>query len=216
LHDSPELTTHYDWPSGRGNVTEEEARRTRHAYFACVSYIDAQIGKVLDELDRLNLSDDTIVALWGDHGWHLNDLGVWGKMTLFDYDLRSPLIIRAPGMKRPGEATEGVVETCDLYPTLSDLCGLAPPGHLDGASLRPMLGDPDHPGKSAAISTYQGGRAHSLRTAQYRYTEYRDKKGDVDHVELYDIQRDPYETMNIADSNSEIVASLGKALRGVR
>ncbi len=212
LHDSPELTTHYDWPSGPGNVTEAEARRTRHAYFACVSYIDAQIGKVLDELERLELDKTTIVVLWGDHGWHLGDHGIWGKMTTYDYGVQSPLIIRAPSMKRPGTAAGGVVESVDVYPTLTDLCGLDAPSGLDGVSLRPLLDDPAHPGKTGAISSWKGGRTWSLRTSRYRVIEHLDKRGKAVQVELYDERDDPLETANIAQDHPKIVERLLRQL----
>ncbi len=212
LHDSPELTTHYHWPSGPGNVSEEEARRTRHAYFACVSYIDAQIGKVLDELKRLNLDQNTIVALWGDHGWHLGDLGVWGKMTPYDYGVQSPLIIRTPRMAHPGATAEGVAESVDIYPTLADLCGIDAPENLDGVSLRPMLEDPKHPGKTGAISYWKGGNTRTLRTRRYRIIEHRNKHKKSIQIELYDELNDPLETTNIAREHPRIVKRLLKQL----
>ncbi len=208
LHNSPELTTHYAWPSGPGNVTEAEARRTRHAYFACVSYIDTQIGKVLAELTRLELDDDTIVILWGDHGWHLGDHGIWGKMTTYDYGSRSPLIIRTPRMKRPGAPADGVVESVDIYPTLVDLCGLSSSERLAGVSLRPMLEDPRHRGKDFAVSTFRNGRTRSLRTARYRVIEHRDRQGGPLQVELYDEVNDPLETTNIAAQHPTVVRRL--------
>jgi len=216
LHNSGELTTHYAWPSGPGKVTEAEARRTRHAYFACVSYIDAQIGKVLDEVERLGLAKSTIVVLWGDHGWHLGDHGIWGKMTTYDYGVRSPLVIRTPGMKRPGLAADGVVESVDVYPTLADLCGLDAPGNLDGVSLRPILEDPRHPGKDGAISYWKGGRTRSLRTSRYRVIEHRNKRHEVIQVELYDEQEDPLETENVAKEHPQVTQKLLKQLHANR
>jgi len=213
LHESPELTTHYAWPSGPGNVTEEEARRTRHAYFACVSYVDAQIGKVLRELEALGLAEDTVVALWGDHGWHLGDLGVWGKMTPYDYGVQSPLIIRAPGVGEAGAKAGGVVESVDLYPTLCDLCGIPVPEDLDGVSLRPLLERPSHPGKTGAISYWRQGLTRSVRTRRYRLIEHRDQDGSVLQVELYDETEDPLETTNIAEQEPERVVELHRLLR---
>ncbi len=212
LHDSPELTTHYAWSSGPGRVSAEEARRTRHAYFACVSYIDAQVGKVLHALDALELSDNTVVALWGDHGWHLGDLGVWGKMTTYDYGVQSPLIIRAPGVTAAGTQATGVVESVDLYPTLCALCGIPTPERLDGVSLLPMLRDPGHPGKTGAISYWRNGLTRSVRTTRYRLIEHRDAKDALLQVELYDEREDPLETTNIAGETPEVVAELRKIL----
>ena len=110
-------------------------RKLRHGYCAAVSYADAQVGKVLDELDRLKLSENTIVVLWGDHGWHLGDLGTWGKHTAFEHALRSPLIVRAPSMEDPGVISDALIETVDIYPTLAELFGLVAPAGLGGDSF---------------------------------------------------------------------------------
>ena len=133
--------------------------------------MDAQIGKVLNELEQLGLADNIIVVVWGDHGWHLGDHDIWGKHTNFERAVRSTLIVRTPGLKTPSELTEAIVETVDLYPTLADYCDLPTDGlSLNGLSLRPVLDDPRHPGKTAAFSAYRGGQ--TMRTDQYRLTIY--------------------------------------------
>jgi len=219
LHPSFELTTHYAWPGGKGRVTDAQARNQRRAYFACVSYIDAQIGKVLGELQRLGLDRDTIVVLWGDHGWHLGELGIFGKQTNFEVATRSPLIIRVPGMAHPGKPANGLVETIDLYPTLADLCGLEAPDDLPGASLRPLLDDPTHPGKDGAYSFFgrRGYFGKTLRTERYRVVEWvHQKTKKVVQVELYDHQADPGETVNIAAEQPDLVRRLLERLRAPR
>jgi arylsulfatase A-like enzyme len=143
--------------SGEINAYTDRSDRAklRHAYFACVSYVDAQIGKVLAELDALGLADNTIVVLWGDHGWRLDDYGTIGKHALLERALEAPLIIRPPADLRPaafaGIPAKGVVETIDIYPTIAELCGLTPPASAAGSSLVPMLRNPFAPGKTTPI-----------------------------------------------------------------
>ena len=215
LHESFELTTHYDWPSGAGVISDEEARRQRHAYFACVSYVDAQIGKVLDACTRLRLDERTVVVLWGDHGWHLFDHGMFGKQTNFEIATRSPLIVQVPGMGQPGVASDALVETVDVYPTLVDLCGLPKVENLAGESLRPQLADPAAPGQESAYSFHGRGQlmGRTLRTDQYRFVEWRDRKtGEVVQVELYDHEVDPAESKNVAGECGELVEKLSREL----
>jgi arylsulfatase A-like enzyme len=215
LHKSPELTPRYTGLAKPGTVSDAEARHLRQGYDACVSYADAQVGKVLTALDDLGLRDKTIVVLWGDHGWHLGDHGVWGKHTLYEVALRSPLIIRTPKPVSPGQPAHGLVETVDIYPTLADLCGLTPPGPLDGKSLVPLLANPAAPGKPAAFGFWAGGRAHTIRTDRYRFTQWtapRDRS-KVIQVELYDYQVDPNETRNVAAQHPDIVRKLTASLR---
>lgn len=215
LHKSGELTPRYTGLAKKGVVSDAEARRLRHAYYACVSYVDAQIGRVLDELDRLGLRDSTIVVVWGDHGWHLGDHGIWGKHTLHDVALRSPLLVRVPGMAQPGAAAEGSVESVDIYPTLAELCGLDAPAAVDGKSFAPLLADPTAEGKPAVYGFWARGRAHSIRTPEYRLTQWT-KQGEpmeVAQIELYDHRADPHETVNIAKEHPEVVKSLLGKLR---
>ena len=215
LHESFELTTHYDWPSGAGVISDEEARRQRHAYFACVSYVDAQIGKVLNACRRLDLDGQTIVVLWGDHGWHLFDHGMFGKQTNFEVATRSPLIFRVPEMARAGEASDALVETVDVYPTLVNLCGLPKVEDLVGESLGPQLEDPAARGQECAYSFHGRGKlmGRTLRTDRYRFVEWRNQKtGEVGQTELYDHETDPAETTNVAAEHADVVQMLSREL----
>jgi arylsulfatase A-like enzyme len=217
LHKSGELTPRYTGFAKKGVVSEEEALRLRHAYFACVSYVDAQVGCVLDELDRLGLRDSTIVIVWGDHGWHLGDHGIWGKHTLHEVALRSPLLVRLPDMLMPGTPTDGLVESVDIYPTVAELCGLNLPTGLDGKSFARLLADPAADGKSAAYGFWARGRAHSIRTPRYRLTLWtkHGQPAEVAQIELYDHRSDPNETENIATDHPVLVQELlGKLRRG--
>ncbi len=210
LHRSSELTPRYTGLATAGVVTDAEARRLRHGYYACVSYVDAQIGRVLRALDENGLTDETIVVVWGDHGWHLGEHGIWGKHTLHEAALRSPLIIRTPHITLPGEATNGIVESVDLFPTLTELCRLPRPEGIDGSSFASLLTNPSGTGKSAALGFWANGRAHSIRTPRHRLTRWSTAK-DRDRpiqIELYDHQLDPEETVNIASDHPEVVRPL--------
>ena len=144
------------------------ARLLRHAYHASVSFVDAQVGKVLDELDRLGIAENTIVVVWGDHGWHLGDHAVWGKHTTFERSLRSVLMIRAPACLLPASRPAALVETLDIYPTLADYAGLEAPAELTGTSLRPIMDDPAHPGKDAAFGYWRGRFTMRTETLPHR------------------------------------------------
>lgn len=164
------------------------------AYYACTSFMDAQVGRVLDALDRHVLWDRTLVIFLGDHGYHLGERDWWNKNTLFERSCRAPLIIAAPGVK-PGVAS-GLVEFVDLYPTIAEFCGMKPPANLAGQSLRPLLDKPSLPGKKAAFTLVTRGprqRGDSIRTDRWRYTEWSDGER-----ELYDHSSDPEETHNLA------------------
>ena len=210
LHPNGELVGRYAALSDPADATDEEARRLRHGYFACVSYVDAQIGRVLDELDRLGLRDNTIVVVWGDHGWHLGDLHVWGKHTTYEFSMRSALLMRVPGVTQPGTRAAGLVESLDLYPTLADCCGLEIPEDLDGCSIAPVLRNPSHAGKDGAFGYWVRGsnKAMTLRTARYRVVEWVDREGNVAQVELYDHETDSDETCNVAAEHRELTAAL--------
>ncbi|MEN7549483.1 sulfatase [Rapidithrix thailandica] len=207
LHGSGELNGYYltDEKAGlKETVSEEYARKLRHAYFACISYVDAQIGKVLDELKKQGLDENTIVVVWGDHGWHLGDQMVWGKHTLFERALKSSLIVKVPGMLQTGVPAEGLVETIDIYPTLLELCGLKASIPLDGKSFVAQLNSPESDGKVAAYGFFRKGI--SMRTERYRLTKYFRKEEPL--WELYDHQTDPDETKNIAREKPELVKKL--------
>ncbi|MBB5437693.1 arylsulfatase A-like enzyme [Pedobacter sp. AK017] len=184
-------------------VSDAYARKLRHAYYAAVSYSDAQIGKILDELKRSGKDKNTIVVLWGDHGWHLGDDRVWGKHTLSEWALHSPLIIKVPGL--PQAINNNVVSAVDVYPTLMELCGIKKPAHIDGTSLVPALKNPlASSAGDIAYSYFKKGI--SLRTDRYRLTKY--FRAAMPAIELYDHQTDPYENKNIAAQQPELVKQL--------
>ena len=177
------------------------ARELVRGYYACVSYTDALIGKVLDELDRLGLRDSTVIVLWGDHGWKLGDYGHWCKHTNFEIDTHVPLILSAPRVATAGERTGALVEFVDIYPTLAELCGLPIPGHCEGTSMVPLLRDPSTPWKRAAFSQYPRGKrmGYSIRSGKWRYTEWLNRaSGKVVARELYDHTDGPVADRNLA------------------
>jgi iduronate 2-sulfatase len=206
----------------KGPIPEAMAREAIHGYYASVSYMDAQIGRVLDELDRLGLRDKTIVVLWGDHGYQLGDHGTWNKRTNWEAAARVPMIINVPGQQLRGQTTEALVELIDIYPTLAELTGLEPPANLDGRSIVPLLSDPTTPWKDAAFTlsvkdTPRLGKqtfGRSMRTDRYRFVEWTGPKSAEPVYELYDLESDPLEKVNIADKpeNKQLRADLAKRL----
>ena len=192
------------------DLSSDEVLELRHGYYAAISYLDAQVGRVLNELKRIRLTDNTIVVFWSDHGFHLGEHGLWCKTSNFELDARVPMIIAAPNAKQYGSKSESLVELLDLYPTLVDLCGLEKPSGLEGASLRGVLDDPNTSVKQAAFTQHPWPAYYknnpeamgcSVRTDLFRYTEWRDfKTGKIVARELYDHDRDPHELQNIASS----------------
>lgn len=199
-----ELRNYHGIPR-EGKVSNDQARELIHGYRACVSYMDAQVGKLLDELDSLNLTDNTIIILWGDHGWKLGEYGDWSKHTNFELDTRSPLILTDPRSDTKDHSTDALVEFVDVYPTLAELADLPLPEHLEGTSMAPLLDDPDRDWKSAAFSQYPRGpiMGYSMRTDRYRFTRWqqRDNPEKAEAVELYDHQADSAETKNLANKS---------------
>ncbi len=213
-----ELRQYTDIPA-TGPLTDDQARTMIHGYHAALSYVDAQIGRVLDQLDKLGLATNTIVVLWGDHGWHLGDHGFWCKHTNYEQATRIPLLIAAPGVTNPGTRTGTLTETVDMYPTLCELAGLPkpnPPQTLDGRSLVPTLKQPARDHKAAIFHAFPRNRrgeeiiGRAVRTERYRLVEWK-KPGapnDTAELELYDYQADPSETKNLAGEQPKIVAKL--------
>ncbi len=209
-----------------GILTEEESRLLKHGYLASVSYIDAQIGKLINELDRLELSKNTIIVLWGDHGWKLGEHASWCKMTNYEIDTRVPLIISTPELKNKNIKTDALVEFVDIYPTLCELSGLTIPDFLEGKSMVPVIQHPEESFKEAVYSQflregiwlapdgieYMG---NSIRTNRYRYTEWINwETGTLVASELYDHNSDPEENKNIAMeiNNKELITDLANQL----
>lgn len=186
-------TAPYPW----FGVTETQAREAKHAYWAAIAFMDAQVGRLLTALERLQLVENTVVVFWSDNGYHVGELGLWKKQSLFENSARVPLIIAAPGQKTRGQASPRTVELLDLYPTLVDLCGLTPRHTLAGRSLRPLLDNPKGAwNKPAFTQVWRGNHAgHSVRTERWRYTEWDDGRLGS---QLYDCLTDPGEAHNLA------------------
>ncbi len=206
--------SNYDPVPASGLPDDATARKLIHGYYAASSYMDAQLGRVLDELDRLELSKNTIIVLWGDHGWHFGDHGIWTKHTNYEQANRIPLFIIAPGMK-PG-AARGFVETVDIFPTLAELAGLpqpAGPQPIDGLSLVPVLKDPSTTVRDHAYHCYprsEGRIGRAIRTDRYRLVEWKKpgKPADQAELELYDYQVAAPESENLAKQMPDVVKEL--------
>jgi iduronate 2-sulfatase len=193
------------------NLKEELAKQAIQAYYASITFADAQLGIVLDALDETGLADNTIIVFTSDHGYHMGEHGHYQKTTLFENAARVPLIVATPAMKTAGQATKSPAEMLDFYPTLAELCDLTAPKNLSGVSLVPALQDVTARPRTAALTQYSNG--YSLRTSRYRYTEW-GEDGALG-VELYDHVTDPGEMNNLADgeSHEEAIARLSKELR---
>jgi iduronate 2-sulfatase len=224
---APEIAFHANHeilgdPSAHRTLDEDAKRELRHGYYAAMSFADAQFGRVLNALDELNLRDNTVVVIVGDNGFQLGEHDSWGKMTLFGWDARVPLIISAPGVSKGGVCTASLSELIDIFPTLTELCGLPSPPKLEGTSLVPVLKDSGVSVKNAALTQhprpalYWGGgpqalpqvMGYALTTDRWSYHEWRDfKSGETIAIELYDQKTDPLETVNLAgtrEAKSEI------------
>jgi arylsulfatase A-like enzyme len=215
---------------------EEYQRKLIHGYMACVSYIDAQVGRLLDKLDELGIADNTIICLWGDHGWHLGDHNIWCKHTNFEQGTRSPLIMAAPWTKTKGKSTTAPTEFVDIFPSLCDLAGLEIPSHLPGKSLVPLMDGKSRKIKDFAFSQYPrtpSGKVYmgyALRDDRYRYIAWYKVKNErayyqkqpgfgmeerPAYIELYDYETDPLETRNLVNDADQAarVAAYEKALQ---
>lgn len=214
-----EVRNYSDIPD-TGPLDDEKARTLIHGYHAAVSFVDAQLGRVIDELDKLRLSTNTIIMLWGDHGWHLGDHGMWSKHTNYEEATHIPLLIVAPGVTKPATRSRALVETVDLYPTLCELAALPQPHNpqpLDGTSLVPVLKESTAKNKDAIFHVFPRNRrsdgailGRAVRTERYRLVEWK-KPGaspNTADFELYDYQSDPLETRNLASAQPEVVQQL--------
>ncbi|MGB0578680.1 MAG: sulfatase [Limisphaerales bacterium] len=217
LEDVPPMAIQRDtrnWPYYFKDITVEEARKCKQAYYACNSFVDAQVGRLLDALQKHKLMDKTIIVFWSDHGYFLGEKGLWYKRKAFERSARMPLIIAVPGMKKNGVSLR-TVELVDLYPTLADLCGLKPPAGLQGKSLLPLLANPNAPWTKPAVTQIWHNRkawGYSIRTERWRYTEWLQGKAGR---ELYDHDNDPEEITNLAgvSKHTQTIANLSKRLR---
>jgi arylsulfatase A-like enzyme len=210
-------------------LTVEQAKHLKHGYMASVSYVDAQVGRLLDKLDELGLSDNTIIVLWGDHGWKLGEHGSWCKMTNYTIDTRVPLIFSTPDLRNKPVICDELVEFVDVYPTLCDLAGIAVPENLEGISSVPLFSEPWKPWKKAVFSQFLRSRiwlapdgipyhGYSIRTREYLYVEWINvNTGELAATELYDLKKDPQENKNLVtdpayDDVAEILS--GRLERG--
>ncbi|HEV8605483.1 MAG TPA: sulfatase [Tepidisphaeraceae bacterium] len=206
----------------KGHIADDLARQLKHGYYASVSYMDAQLGRVLDQLESLGLADKTIIVLWGDHGWKLGEHDAWCKHTNVEDDTRAPLILSLPGMKSSGKHTGALVEFVDVYPTLTELAGLPLPKHLEGVSAKALVDEPNRAWKTAAFSQYPRNPAgkslmgYTMRTDRYRFTRWvqRNDPSKIEAVELYDHSVDPQENQNLAEAseNKDLVGQLHRRM----
>jgi uncharacterized sulfatase len=218
--DIPTAAFAHNNPVPHYSLDELTCRKALQAYYATISFVDAQVGRLMVALDQLKLADNTIVVLWSDHGYHLGEHnGIWQKRTLFEQAARTPLIIRAPGVKGNGTASTRIVEFVDIYPTLTDLAGLKPPKGLEGRSLKPLLDNPLAKWNGTAITQVlrpadkrllQPVMGRSIRTARWRYTDWAEGKSGV---ELYDHATDPLEFNNLALQPDAQVKAVMQMLR---
>ncbi len=212
---APALASTRPWPYY--GVTPDQARECKLAYYAAISFVDAQIGHVLDAVDRLGLAENTIIVFWSDHGFHLGEHGLWMKQSCFEEAARVPVIIVRPGHPNAGKTCHKLVELVDLYPTLADLAGLKAPAKLEGFSMKPLLEKPEAAEWNHAAFTQvqrNGFPGYSIRTERWRYTEWDlGEKGR----ELYDHDADPQETHNLAGEagSAKVIEELHAALHQI-
>ncbi len=215
LHNSGELRA-YAGIHPSAPVAEQTGVSLIHGYYACVSFVDAQIGRVVDALDRLGLTENTIIVLWGDHGWQLGEHRMWNKHSCFETSMHAPLIFVVPakaGIAR-GIRLPQLIEFIDVYPTLCELCGVDIPDHVEGQSLVSLMRDPNQPGKPQAIGRF--GRGDTIRTDRFRYSEFRDRSDRITGSMLYDHAEDPDENRNVVDAHPETVDALSRLLNRLK
>ncbi|MEZ6138644.1 MAG: sulfatase [Pirellulaceae bacterium] len=210
-HNSGELRAYAGIPA-TGPVDRETARSLIHGYYACVSFTDAQVGRLLETLRSTGLDKNTIVVLWGDHGWQLGEHGMWNKHSCFETSMHAPLLIRTPATAdiAGGTRVTGLTEFIDIYPTLCELTGLAVPKHVQGSSLVNVMRDPSLPGKPFAIGRF--GSGDTIRTDQWRYSAYTTPQGKLSGAMLFDHQVDPRENKNVLDEHPPTAQELAQQL----
>jgi iduronate 2-sulfatase len=205
-----ELRNYSDMPA-MGAIDEPTTRNLIHGYYAAISYMDSQLGRVLDEAKALGLFDNTIVILWGDHGWHLGDHGMWCKHTNYEQASRIPVIIAAPSGTQ-GQASKALIESVDIYPTVAQLAGLPIPENLDGRSFAGVIADPSSDARPYVTHVYPRGQqiGRAIRDSRYRMVQWKvpGKPDQSAEIELYDYQDDPLETVNLASSQPQVVKSM--------
>lgn len=221
--DDGELRAYSDIPK-KGRVCESKAKELIHGYYACVSYVDVLLGRVIDDLKKRGLYDNTIIMLWGDHGWKLSDFGGWSKSTLYETDARVPLIVRVPQLADKGESSNSLVELVDMFPTLCDLAGIPQLDVLQGCSFKPVLEDSNATVKNAAFTQFPRGTKQSgysthgseymgyaMRTDTHRYVRWiRRSNHETVAEELYDLQANPSEQINMIGDpkNAKVVSAM--------
>lgn len=198
-----------------GEIPDDMARTLNHGYYAALSYMDAQLGRVIDELERLGMAENTVIMLWGDHGYHFGDHGTWTKHTNYEQDNRIPLVFVSPDLIEPGSSTDAFVETVDIFPTLAKLAGLplpVVPQGLDGESLIPILMNEKNSIRNHAYHCFRRDKrlGRAIRTDRYRMVEWREFGAPLNTAiyELYDYKEDKLESNNIADSNPKVLNQL--------
>ena len=207
---------HIGHPTSSYRMGEDTVRILRQGYYASVSYVDALLGDLFTHLKELGIYENTIIVVWGDHGWKLGDHNSWGKMTNYNIDLKVPVIVRYPGQENRGIQTDALIELVDLFPSLCELAGIDVPEYMQGSSFVPLTLNPDLKWKSAVFSQFHrrpkvsadGKRymGYSINTVEYHYIEWytwdnkTGTRGELKGVELYDRINDPYETINLASS----------------
>ncbi|MEM6379120.1 MAG: sulfatase [Bacteroidota bacterium] len=221
---------HIGHPTSDYRMSEDTVRILRQGYYASVTYVDALLGDLLGHLKEIGIYDNTIIVVWGDHGWKLGDHNSWGKMTNYNIDLQVPVIIRYPNQKNRGAQTFAITELVDLFPSICELAGIEVPDYMQGTSLAPLIENPERKWKRAAFSQFhrrprvsadgQRYMGYSINTEAYHYIEWYGwdpkigMKGEFKNAELYDRINDPYETVNLADgeATTEIQAKLSSQL----
>jgi arylsulfatase A-like enzyme len=223
-YDSAEMRVYHGIPRQRGEPVADAAltQEMRRAYYACTSFIDAQVGRLLASLEELGLSENTIICFWGDHGYHLGENNLWCKRNNYELSCRVPLILHVPGQAFPGARTDALVELVDVLPTLTEACGLPVDAGVEGDSLLPLMNEPDRPWKSAAFSQYPrvlekygNIMGNSMRTERWRFTEWLSEDGVFRQVEIYDLENDPEGNVNLARDPDfrDLIPALTEQLR---